>query len=75
MSQQPSYDTTSAGTPITLPPVTKAEFNAVLAGLRALQHMIDRHCLPPPITGILRDSPCSLNTDQIDHLCHKLNCA
>lgn len=60
---------------ITLPTVTPNEFNALLAGLRALQYLLDTDTLPPDIRGIHTDGGRGLGIADIDRLCHRLNCA
>jgi len=60
---------------ITLPALNAEEFDAILAGLRALQYLIDHDQLPPGIREILTDHDRGLGLDQIDALCQRLNCA
>jgi len=51
------------------------ELNAILAGLRALQHLMDEDQLPPAIRTILTDRGRGLGLRQLDELCQRLNCA
>ena len=60
---------------ITFPSVTTEEFNAILAGLRTLQHMLETDSLPPMIRGILTDNGSGLGITDIDDLCQRINCA
>lgn len=66
---------TSTHIHITLPTVTLNEFNALLAGLRALQHLLDTDTLPPAIRSIHTDSGDGLGITDLDRLCERLNCA
>lgn len=60
---------------ITLPTVTPNEVNALLAGLRALQYLLDTDTLPPAIRCIHTDGGRGLGIADIDRLCERLNCA
>lgn len=62
-------------TSIALPPLRPEEFNAILAGLRALHYLMDHDELPPEIREILTDHGRGLGLRQLDELCHRLNCA
>jgi len=62
-------------THIPLPVVTPREFDAILGGLRALQHLMYHDRLPGDILGIVTDHGHSLSPTEIDDLCHRLNCA
>jgi hypothetical protein len=59
----------------TLPPLRAEEINAILAGLRTLQYLMDRDQLPPAIREILNDHGRGLGLDQINELCQRINCA
>lgn len=61
--------------PITPPPLSGNEFNAVLAGLRSLQYLMDKDQVPTGIREILTNGGQGLGLDQIDLLCQRLNCA
>jgi hypothetical protein len=61
-------------TTVTLPPISGQEFDAILAGLRSLEYLMDRDQLPPDIRGILIDHGEGLGLTQIDNLCQRLNC-
>jgi len=60
---------------MTLPALNAEEFNAVLAGLRALQYLMDHDQIPPEIREILTDQGLGLGLRQLDDLCRRLNCA
>ncbi len=57
----------------TLPPLRAEELNAILAGLRALQYLMDHDQLPPEIREILTDHNRGLDLRQIDEFCERLN--
>jgi hypothetical protein len=60
---------------IALPAVTPREFDAILGGLRALQHLMYHNLLPGEIVGIVTDHGHGLSPTEIDDLCHRLNCS
>jgi hypothetical protein len=62
-------------THIPLPVVTPREFDAILGGLRALQHLMHRNQLPGEIQAIVSDHGHGLSPTEIDELCQRLNCA
>ncbi len=62
-------------TSVTLPPVSCPELDAILAGLRAMQHLLDQDALPSTIREILTAHGSGLGLRQIDELCEKINCA
>ncbi len=60
--------------PITMTVATK-EFDAILAGLRSLQHLLETDALPLMIRGILIDTGPGLGITEIDTLRQRINCA
>ena len=62
-------------TSVTLPPLSTNEFNAILAGLRAVQHLLDQDTLPSAIREILTAHGQGLGLRQIDELCEKITFA
>jgi len=58
-----------------LPAVTPREFDTILGGLRALQHLMYHDRLPDDIQAIAAEHGHSLSPTEIDDLCHRLNCA
>jgi len=59
---------------IHLPAVSLNELNAILAGLRALQYLLDTNTLPPAIRTIHIDNGNGLGLTAIDSLYERLNC-
>lgn len=63
---------------IELPEVTREECDALLSGLRLLQWHLNANpspdSLPDAIHDILLNNGSELTLDEIDELCHRLNC-
>lgn len=61
---------------IALPDVTPGECDALLAGLRVLQWVLDLtpspDSLPDSLHDLLVNGGSALTSDELDHLCHRL---